>query len=223
MPDSGLRVNWQGVSLLEAQLRLLTLTPQRRKRAMSQMGREVVKQTRKNVRNQKSVKGRSFADRNKKRSKKGKMLSGFVKGRNIRQKATADKVTIGFKNDGMARMANAHQTGQKQTVKAKKMSQQTKAEWKNSPATRSQAREMNRLGFKVEKKGGKTRKVSQAWIVNNLTKLQALGVLYKLNNDKKGKQSWQVTLPAREFFPNDAAWVRAMAVRVVQTEYKRER
>ena len=221
--DSGVSATWQGVSLVEAQLKLLALTPKRRKRAMSQIGREVVKQARKNVRTQKDIRGRSFAKRHKKRIKKGKMLSGLVKGRNIQQKASVTGVTIGFKNDQLGRLAQAHQSGQRQIVKAQKMSQKTKATWENEPATRAQAREMNRLGFKLEVKGGKERKVSQAWIIKHLSKLQALGILYKLNDERKGKQSWQVNLPAREFFPNDAAWVRSMAVRVVQTEYKRER
>ena len=219
--DSGVRASWQGASLLEAQLQLLMLPPKRRKRAMAQMGREVVKQSRKNVRSQRDVSGKAFADRHKKRSRKGKMLSGFVKGRNIRQKASSDKVTIGFKNDAMGRMANAHQTGQKQIVKAQKMSEKAKSEWEKSPATRAQAKALNQLGFRVEMKGGKKRKVSQAWIMENLTKLQALGIIFKLNEEREGKQSWQVNLPAREFFSNDARWVEAMAVRVVKAEYRK--
>lgn len=219
--DSGVRTSWGGESLLAAQLRLLSLTPQRRKRAMSQMGREVVKQTRKNVRNQRDVNGRAFADRHKKRSKRGKMLSGLVKGKALRQKASSDRVTIGFRNDRLGRLANAHQMGQKQTVRAQKMSAQAKGEWESSPATREQAKVMNRLGFRVAARGGKQKKVSQSWIMENLTKLQALGIIYKLNGEREGKQSWEVDLPVREFFSNDARWVQAMAVRVVQTEYRR--
>jgi len=219
--DSGVRTSWGGESLLAAQLRLLMLPPRRRKRAMAQMGREVVKQSRKNVRTQRDVRGRAFADRQKKRSKKGKMLSGFVKGRNIRPKANSDRVTIGFKNDRMGRFANAHQLGQQHTARAQKMSEAAKVEWENSPATRAQAKAMSQLGFRVEIRGGRKKRVSQAWMMANLNRLQALGILYKLNGESEGKQSWEVDLPAREFFSNDARWVQAMAVRVVQTEYRR--
>jgi hypothetical protein len=54
--------------------------------------------------------------------------------------------------------------------------------------------------------------------MENLTKLQALGMLYELNNKRQGKQSWQVKLPAREFFSNDAKWVKQMAFDVVKNE-----
>lgn len=221
--DSGVRARWSGINALQAELQLLSLTPARRKRAMSQIGREVTKQTRKNVRSQTSVRGSMFDPRKKKRTRKGKMLSGFVKGRNIRQKATGHSVEVGFRNDLMGRMANEHQSGTRTTFKAKPMSSSQKKDWREQPATRAQASAMIRLGFRVERKGGRKKRVSQAWIMKSLTRLQALGVLYKLNNDRQGKQSWTIELPAREFFANDAAWVKDMATAVMRAEYQKGR
>lgn len=221
--DSGIRAAWQGRHALQAELQLLTLTQQRRKRAMAQIGREVKKQTRKNVRNQASTQGQGFDARKKKRTRRGKMLSGFTRGQNLKHRATGHGVEIGFRNNLMGRMAREHQEGNKTTFKAKPMTASQKKDWREKPATRAQAAAMNRLGFRVESKGGRKKRVSQAWIMKKLTRLQALGILYKLNNERQGKQSWTIELPAREFFANDAAWVKQMATVVMQAEYQKGR
>ncbi|WP_067095586.1 phage virion morphogenesis protein [Marinomonas atlantica] len=214
--DSGLRAAWHGESALVAELKLLSLPRQRRKRALGQIGREVKKQARLNVRKQSSVRGQRFADRKKKRSKKGRMLSGFVRGGNIRHKASATGVTVGFKSDTMAKMAAAHQYGESQTVRAKPMSAARRREWGNDSATKVQAKRIQKLGYKHRKK-----RVSQRYIMESMTKLQALGLIYKLEGDQEGRQSWDTDLPAREFFPNDAQWVKQMTVEVIAKELSR--
>lgn len=214
---------WSGTAALEAELKLLTLSDKRRKRAMAQIGREVKKQTRKNVRNQASTRGSGFEERKKKRTRKGKMLSGFTRGKNLKHKATGHNVEVGFRNSVMGKMAREHQEGSKTVFKAKPMTASQKKDWREKPATRAQASAMNRLGFRVERKGGRKKRVSQAWIMKNLTRLQALGILYKLNNDRQGEQSWTIKLPAREFFANDAAWVKEMATAVMRAEYQKGR
>lgn len=223
MSKSGLSAKWSGDGLLMAELKLLSLSPARRKRAMSQIGREVQKQTRLNVRKQRDVKGRSFKGRKKRRTKKGRMLSGFVRRGNMRQRASSTSVNIGFKNDVMARLAYEHQYGTTKKIKARKMSSSQARKWETSPATRLQAQEMNALGFRVEAKGGKKRRVSQAWIIKYLTKKQALGILYDLKDGEQKKASWETVLPARKFFANDTQWVRAMTVNVMQNEYRKGR
>lgn len=214
---------WSGTASLEAELKLLTLSDNRRKRAMAQIGREVKKQTRKNVRNQTSTQGKGFSSRKKKRTRKGKMLSGFTRGKNLQQTATSHHVEIGFRNNMMGKIAREHQEGSKTVFKAKPMTASQKKDWSEKPATRAQASTMNRLGFRVEHKGGRKKRVSQAWIMKNLTRIQALGILYKLNNDRLGKQSWTIELPAREFFANDAAWVKEIATSVMLAEYQKGR
>jgi len=206
-----------------AELKLLTLPPARRKRAMSQIGREVQKQARINVRQQRDVSGRSFEGRKKRRTKKGKMLSGLVKSKNMRQKASPNDVTIGFKNDMMARIAYEHQMGMRRKAKARRMSNEQKEAWKNDEATRKQAVAMNALGFRVAAKGGKKRRVSQTWIMKNLTKFQALGILYALRAGESRVSSWDTILPDRKFFPNDAKWVRALTIEVIKNEYRKGR
>jgi phage virion morphogenesis protein len=223
MNNGGLSASWSDKGLLMAELKLLMLPPARRKRAMSQMGREVQKQTRLNVRQQRDVNGRSFKERKRRRTQKGRMLSGFVRRGNMRQKASNNSVVIGFKNDVVARLAYEHQYGTTKEVKARKMSSSQSTEWERAPATRQQAQEMNTLGFRVEAKGGKKRRVSQAWIIKHLTKKQALGILYELKDTEEKKTSWETVLPARKFFANDTQWVRAMAIKAVTNEYRKGR
>ena len=223
MSKSGLSASWSNDGLLMAELNLLTLPPARRKRAMSQIGREVQKQARLNVRKQRDVNGRLFEGRKKRRTKKGKMLSGFVKSKNMRQKASPNSVTIGLKNDLMARIAYEHQMGMKRKVRARRMSNAQKEAWKDDEATRKQAVAMNALGFRVAAKGGKKRRVSQSWIMKNLTKFQSLGILYTLKDGESSMSSWDTILPERRFFPNDAAWVRAMTIEVMTNEYRKGR
>lgn len=213
---SGLSAFWKGEGALAAELKLLTLPRERRKRALGQIGREVKKQARKNVRNQANVRGQRFADRKKKRTRKGRMLSGFVRGGNIRHKSSDTNVSIGFKNEVMGRLAAAHQYGSSETVRAKPMSPAKLKEWERSPATKQQAKEIQKLGFKVGKK-----RVSQKYIAERLTRIQALALINKLEGDKAGKQSWESGLPAREFFPNDAQWVKQMAFEVITKEINR--
>lgn len=216
---SGVSAFWRGETALNAELKLFMLPKERRKRALGQMGREIKKQSRKNVKQQRSVNGEGFKERRKARTREGQMLSGFVKGANIRQRTRGLSVTVDFKNSVMGRMAKAHQEGQTQTIKAKKMSEQQKADWRSEPATQAQANAILRLGWSTSRRrDGKRKKISRQYIMENLTKLQALGMLYELNNKRKGKQSWQVNLPAREFFANDAKWVKQMAFDVVKNE-----
>jgi hypothetical protein len=221
---SGVRAFWRGETALNAELELFMLPKERRKRALGQMGREIKKQARKNVKSQRNVRGESFKERRKKRTKEGDMLSGFVKGRNIRQRTRGLSVTVDFKNEVMGKMARVHQEGQTQNMKARKMTAQQKSDWRDEPATQAQANAILRLGWaSSRRRDGKRKKISRKYIMENLTKLQALGMLYKLKGNRKGKQSWQVKLPAREFFPNDTQWVKQMAHDVVINELKKGR
>ena len=220
--NSGLSAHWRGEGALAAELRLLTLPRKRRKRALGQIGREVKKQARKNVRNQRNTRGEAFKERRKKRTREGEMLSGFVKGRNIRQRSRELSVTVDFKNQVMGKMAAAHQKGQSQVMRAKPMSSQQVNDWKNEPATMEQARAILRLGWvSSRRRDGKRKKISRKYIVENLTKYQALGLIHKLKNKRDGKKAWRIELPAREFFPNDAQWVKQMAFDVVTKELNR--
>ncbi len=217
--NSGLSAQWRGEGALAAELRLLTLPRKRRKRALGQIGREVKKQARKNVRNQRNTRGEAFKERRKKRTREGEMLSGFVKGRNIRQRSREMSVTVDFKNQVMGKMAAAHQKGQSQVMRAKPMSEKQKNDWRNEPASQAQANAILRLGWSSSRRrDGKRKRISRKYIMENLTKLQALGLLHELNGRRQGKKSWQTKLPAREFFPNDAQWVKQMAFDVITKE-----
>ncbi|MEO9655910.1 hypothetical protein [Marinomonas sp.] len=223
MNKSGLQAFWRGEHAVNAELKMLMLPAERKQRALNQMGREVKKQSRKNVKHQRNTKNKPFQERRKQRSREGQMLSGFVKGSNIRQRRKGNSsITIGFKNNFMGRMARVHQEGQTQTMRARKMSESLKDDWRNEPATQAQANAILRLGWATSRRrDGRRKKISRQYIMENLTKLQALGMLYELNNKRKGKQSWQVALPSREFFSNDAQWVKQMAHDAMKAELSR--
>lgn len=210
--------DWSGELSLKNQLQLLALPPQRKRRINQKIGRAVIKQTRENVRRQQSTDGTRFEKRKKRRRLRGRMLSGFVRGSNINQRVTPSGTTVGFKNNALGKAAWAHQHGHKQTVT--KAQQERKArDWKDKPATSKQAAAMNRLGFRVDYRGGRKRKVSRAWIQKNLTRWQALGILYDLHRGRESqKESWETALPARPFFANDSRWVAELANTIIRDE-----
>lgn len=216
-----MQADWSGELSLRHQLQLMALPAQRKRRINQKIGRAVIKQTRQNVRRQQSTTGQSFDKRKKKRRLRGKMLSGFTRGSNIKQRVTPSGTTVGFKNNALAKAAWAHQYGHKQTVT--KAQQMRKArDWKDKPATSEQAAAMNRLGFRVEYRGGRKRKVSRAWIKKNLTRWQALGILRDLDQNRpQPKESWETELPARPFFANDSRWVAELANTIIRDELGR--
>ncbi|WP_394178482.1 hypothetical protein [Marinomonas posidonica] len=227
MNSSGLQAFWRGEHAINAELQMLRLPRHRKKRALAQMGREVKKQSRKNVKNQSSTQGKRFKQRRKPRTRKGLMLSGLVKGANIRQRTKGNAITVGFKNAQMGRVANEHQEGITRTFNARKMSEQQKADWRTEPASMAQANAIMRFGYRWRErdKDGKRKKISRRYIVENLTKWQALGLLNELKHGKGGRKggvkSWQTVLPSREFFSNDTQWVKQMAHDVMKAELSR--
>ncbi len=207
---------WQGLLSLYDELRYAQLTPIKKRRLNQKISRAVVKQTRKNVRGQKDLRGRKFKERHKKRSRRGKMLSGLVKGNNIKQRITPDTTTIGF--GALGKRAWANQYGHSQTV-TKQQQSRLASSWKDKPATTEQAAAMIRLGFRLEKKGGIKKRVSRKWIKDNLSRWQALGILYDLKNGTDSSHdSWKTETPAREFFANDTDWVKQTAIDIARQE-----
>lgn len=227
MSNSGLSAFWRGESALAAELKLLALPKYKRKRALAQMGREAKKQTRRNVKTQTNTRNGKFVARKRKRTLKGPMLSGLVKGRMLRQKLASMSINVGFRNSQVARVAAEHQYGTSRTFKAKPMTEKQKQDWRDEPASMAQARAIMRFGYRWKERGkdGKRKKISRQYIIDNLTKWQALGLLNELKHGKGGrtggKKSWKVDLPSREFFANDAQWVKQMTHEVIIKELNR--
>lgn len=208
---------FQGALSVHDSLRAMTLGQGRQRRINQKIGRAIIKQTRLNVRRSSDTSGHGFEARKKRRRLKGRMLSGFVRGRNIKQRVTPSQTTVSFANANMAKAAYAHQYGHKQRVTRQQQASKAAA-WRDKPATPAQASRMNRLGFRVERKGGRKQRVSQKWIRQHLTRWQALGILRDLEDPKPKAQSWETKLPARAFFANDEAWVRRLTFNIVKAE-----
>lgn len=225
---------WSGVSDAEYALMLLSLPEKKRRWVMSDIGRAIRKQTRANINKQTSVTGKSFAERNRKRKLRGKMLSGFGREKNFFNKTTTEQVTVTWLGR-MAGLARVHQEGRKFRSKTPKVSRAKLNEMRSMMALKWQARLMNRLGFKVANKDGNGKRgkagvakksVSQDWIMENVTAFQAMIIIAQLRQERGESgsgESTEVVLPARHFFPNDQAWLFEIATQLLRKQYQKGR
>lgn len=186
----------RGALSLQKQLEVLRMPTALRRRLLSRTAKEVIKDSKKRVRNQTDLNGNPFEERKRKRRRK--MLSGLAKRQKVvRNDGTA--ATIGFNKSNDARIAAKHQFGDEQMVSASSLPKGNSS--KNGDATRRQAKALLEAGYKIPRKGGKgTKKPSQKWIMENLTVGKAGAILRWLRDqDETAKTSWKVKLPARSF------------------------
>ena len=199
-----------GTVPLQQQLQLLALPEAKRRRLLANVGRQIQSETRANIRQQRDIYGKPFTKRSTTRNKKKRRRKLLAKmGKQLTQRATPQQVTIGFKGKA-GEIAYKHHFGdsQRQTAQGYKrqMKQRRKGEgYYDNPATAEQAKVLVRqLGYKRPIKGGKPKRVSQAWIKRNLTIAQA-GAIIKAMREEQGlparsATSWQIVTPSRKFF-----------------------
>ena len=190
-------VDVRGALSLQKQLEVLKMPTKVRRRLLSRTAKEVLKDSKKRVRNQVDLNGNPFEARKRKRRRK--MLSGLSK----RQKVVRNNGTeakIGFNKSNDARIAAKQQFGHEQTVSARSLPRKHLGYYSNA-ATRNQAKALIEAGYKIPRKGGKgTKKPSQKWIMENLNVGKAGAILRWLRDqDETAKTSWKVKLPARSF------------------------
>ena len=206
-----------GILPLQRQLEILMLSPRKRQRILSQVGREIQKNTRKNIRSQKDSVNRSFAKRSEKakaEKKRRKLLRRM--GKKLTQKATANEATVTFKGKA-ANIAYKHQYGHKYTVTKERFQREMNRGNGGSrndakPATSAQARELiKELGYRRPTKNNQTTRVSQRWIKQNMTIGQAGAIIRAMRDAQEGNSgstdSWTVEIPARAFFGGTQQWV----------------
>ncbi len=189
-------VDVRGALSLQKQLEVLKMPTKVRRRLLSRTAKEVIKDSKKRVRNQVNLNGNPFEARKRKRRRK--MLSGLSK----RQKVVRNSGTeakIGFNKSNDARIAAMQQFGDEQIVSASSLPKGNGS--KHNAATRSQAKALIEAGYKIPRKGGKgTKKPSQKWIMENLNVGKAGAILRWLRDQNEtAKTSWKVKLPARSF------------------------
>lgn len=194
----------RGLLELEAQLALLSLPPQLRRRLMNRVSLRIRTAWRKRVREQRDLNGSSFAPRARKRKKgqKAKMLSGLASGISV-VRLTEDAAELGWGKRKTAMIAGVHNEGMTQRRTASQMRgfKRVNPIW----ATAEQAKRLRRLGYKI--RAGKTKRgasrwlrPSVEWITTNIKYSQAGLLIRLLKQEKPGPSSWEIELPKREFF-----------------------
>lgn len=204
-----------GILSVQRQLDLLALPPQKRRRALGQIGREIKKHTRKNIRSQKDIYGRSFtarSDKAKAEKKRRKLLRRM--GKKLTQRTEANEVTVSFKGKA-ASIAYKHHHGHTTTVTKERFQRERDQSGQSVRADQSASTEQARvlikdLGYRRPIGKNKTTRASQRWIKTNMTVWQA-GVIIRSMRDAQGDtgagDSWTVEIPARAFFGGTRAWV----------------
>ena len=201
----------QGRRLIK-QLQILRLTSLERKRCHQWMARQVITNSRARVRKQQDLEGAPFKAREY-RSRK-KLLKRLLKGSAIKAYVGPSKATVTWPNSRTGAIARGQQEGFKQDF-SKSNVQRGQPNY-NGPVTDLQIKALLKAGFKRyvgtykggQKKGQvKKRRVSKAWIKDNMTLGQAGLVLRliraKTNNAQAlqpGKSAWVVEVPERPFF-----------------------
>lgn len=175
------------------------LTYRREQMALRRIGRAVIKQARKNAREQKDVQGKAFAPRLKKRKGRRKMLPNLAK--KLRGKNDANRVDVGFNNRLTGRIAHTQQFGAPSEVWTGKRMNKVRGRYRDyskSP-TPKQARMLIKAGFTLKKKRGEGRKrPTTKWVIANLTQ----GKLFAIWRELTGHDAvprWEINNAPRAF------------------------
>lgn len=202
--SNGLNMDVRGLLDVEAQLALLQLPATKRKRLLNRVALRLRTQWRQRIRDQRDLALSPFAPRKiKRKGQKKRMLTGLAKSLHV-VRLTNDHAQLGWGVRKLAMIANTHNKGMTYRVTAAQLRSYTK----NTPrfATREQAKRMRRLGYKRQRPGKNKRgkqnswRPGVAWIQENIKYGQAGLVIQKLKGEKLGPPSWDVKIPAREFF-----------------------
>jgi hypothetical protein len=183
------------------QLALLAMPPQLRRRLLNQVTKRVRTMSRKRQRAQQNLDGSAFAPRQGVGKGKKKMEAGLAK-LMVVTRLTADEAELGWKNALTRWVAAQQHNGVSERRTAAQMRR-----WNKTPpglaATEKQAKRLRRLGFRVRQAGKKSlTRPSVAWIQEHVNYAKA-GLLIRILDDQRsessGAQSWEITLPKRQF------------------------
>ena len=201
MAANPLDLDVRGLLDVDAQLALLELSPQLRRRLLNNVTKRVRSMSRKRVRTQQNLDGTPFAERKGSAKGKKKMEAGLAKLLQV-TRVSPDEAELGWKNALTRWVAAQQHNGATERRTAAQMRR-----WNRVPpgvaCTDKQAKRLRQLGFRVRVPGKKTlSKPSVAWIQEHVNYAKA-GLLIRILNDEKtetsGAQSWDITLPKRQF------------------------
>ncbi|WP_018929255.1 virion morphogenesis protein [Pseudomonas umsongensis] len=198
---STFELDTRGYLGVREQLALLSLPPQLRRRLLNNVSKRVRTMSRKRVRDQQNLDGSPFAERKGSVKGKKKMEAGLAKLMQV-TRISPDEAALGWRNALTSWVAAQQHNGVSERRTAAQMRR-----WNRVPeglaATEKQAKRLRRLGFKVRQEGKKTlSRPSVAWIQEHVNYAKA-GLLIRILDDEKtessGAQSWEITLPKRQF------------------------
>ena len=201
MAANPLDLDVRGLLDVDAQLALLELSPQMRRRLLNNVTKRVRSMSRKRVRTQQNLNGTPFAERKGSAKGKKKMEAGLAKLLQV-TRVSPNEAELGWKNALTRWVAAQQHNGATERRTAAQMRR-----WNRVPpgvaCTDKQAKRLRQLGFRVRVPGKKAlSKPSVAWIQEHVNYAKA-GLLIRILNDEKtetsGAQSWDITLPKRQF------------------------
>lgn len=201
MARSTFELDVRGYLGVQEQLALLSLPPQLRRRLLNNVTKRVRSMSRQRIRSQQNVDGTPFAPRKGDGKGKKKMEAGLGKLLMV-TRVNTDEAELGWRNTLTRWVASQQHNGVSERRTAAQM-----RKWNKTPpglaATEKQAKRLRRLGFKVRQEGKKSlTRPSVAWIQEHVNYAKA-GLLIRILDDQKtestGAQSWDITLPKRQF------------------------
>lgn len=201
MARSTFELDTRGYLGVREQLALLSLPPQLRRRLLNNVSKRLRTMGRKRIRDQQNLDGSPFEARKGEGKGKKKMEAGLGKLLQVTA-LTPDSATLGWRNGLTSWVAAQQHHGASERRTAAQMRR-----WNRVPeglaATDKQAKRLRRLGLKVRQAGKKSlTRPSVAWIQEHVNYAKA-GLLIRILSDEKaegtGAQSWDITLPKRQF------------------------
>ncbi|MNJ19131.1 Phage virion morphogenesis family protein [compost metagenome] len=201
MARSTFELDVRGHLGVREQLALLSLPPQLRRRLLNNVMKRVRTMSRQRIRDQKNLDGSPFEARKGDGKGKKKMEAGLGKLLQVTS-VSPDEAVLGWRNGLTSWVAAQQHNG----VSERRTAQQMKR-WSRVPegvaCTDKQAKRLRLLGFRVRQADKrKLSKPSKAWIMEHVNYAQA-GLLIRILSDERaegsGAQSWEITLPKRQF------------------------
>lgn len=201
MAPNDLALDVRGMLEAENLLALLDLPLAKRKRLLNNVSKRVRTLSRQRIRNQKNVDGTPFAPRKDSAKGKKKMEAGLGKLLEV-TRLNGDEAELGWRNALTRWVASQQHNGVSERRTAAQMRQWNKVP-AGTAATQKQAKRLRQLGFKVRLPGKKAAsRPSAAWIQEHLNYAKA-GLLIRILDTERtatsGAQSWEISLPARQF------------------------
>lgn len=196
----------RGLLDAQEQLALLELPPRLRRRLLNNVSKRARSLSRRRIRNQENLDGSPFAPRKSSDAGKRKMEAGLGKLMQVTS-LTDEEAVLGWRNALTGWIAAQQHNGMSERRTAQQMRR-----WSRVPAgavsTGKQAKRLRRLGFKVRQPGKKRlTRPSIGWILEHVSYMQA-GVLIRVLDDQasesRGADSWEITLPKRQFLGANA-------------------